>query len=351
MKQGAQTTDDAQPLVAPAGNGVRERVVRTVAMLALRVTLLVSPVPTVILLRRVFAAGGATAAAGLARHAPPPGAIESVLDARYGPEPDMLLDVHRPSSADGALPTVVWVHGGGWIGGSKEELADYCRLVAAAGYGVVAPRYSLAPDSRYPTPTRQVFQALAYVRRNATQLGLDPERIVVCGDSAGAQIAAQVGAVVTTPGYADAVGIEPTIDAGQLLGLVLACGPFDLGLLTTGRSADGRRLVRAVAWAYSGKRRFLDDPHFATLSVARHVSAAFPPVLVTVGNADPLRAHSELLVAELRDDGLEPETLFFPDDHQPPLGHEYQFDLDTPAGGLFFERMLDFLARRLAPQH
>lgn len=87
---------------------------------------------------------------------------------------------------------------------------------------------------------------------------------------------------------------------------------------------------------------------FATCSVANHLSPGFPPALITVGNVDPLRPHSELLVERLRAHGLEPETLFFPADHEPPLGHEYQFDLDTDAGRLFLERMLAFLERRLA---
>ena len=86
---------------------------------------------------------------------------------------------------------------------------------------------------------------------------------------------------------------------------------------------------------------------FATCSVANHLSPAFPPALITVGNADPLRPHSELMVERLRAHGLEPETLFFPGDREPPLSHEYQFDLDTDAGRLFLGRMLAFLERRL----
>lgn len=61
---------------------------------------------------------------------------------------------------------------------------------------------------------------------------------------------------------------------------------------------------------YSGKRRFLDDPVFATSSVSDHLAPAFPPAFIAVGNADPLRPHSELLVERLRAQGIEPETLF-----------------------------------------
>jgi acetyl esterase/lipase len=154
---------------------------------------------------------------------------------------------------------------------------------------------------------------------------------------------------VTTPGYAGTVGVTPTMTPEQLRGLVLACGPYDLALLAEGSATDtGRRLVKAVLWAYAGRRRYLDDPVFATMSVSEQVTPAFPPALVTVGNADPLRPHSELLVERLRANGVKTETLFFPTDHEPPLGHEYQFDLDSDAGRLFLERLLSFLRRRLA---
>ena len=332
---------DPTPLV-PAHHGLGDGFVRACLTAAVRTTLLVSPRPTVLLVRRAFAAGGAAVARGLEAHTP--GDVAETLDERYGESDDELLDLYRPASSSGALPTLVWVHGGGWVGGSKDELAGYFKLIASHGFTVVGPRYSLAPERRYPTPPRQVMEALRFLQANAERLELDATSIVVGGDSAGAQIAAQVAALVTTPGYSDAVGVVPAIAPDRLRGVVLACGPYDLSLLGTSR------LVQAVGWAYSGHRRYRDDPVFSTLSVADHVTAAFPPALVTVGNADPLRPHSERLVERLRSQGSEPETLFFPDDYTPALGHEYQFDLDTAAGRLFLDRMITFLRRVARPE-
>jgi acetyl esterase/lipase len=334
----------ATPLVPATGSGLGGRIAARCLSVAVRLSLLFSPRPAALLVRRVFAAGGRMTAAGLARHAP--AGVASILDERYGDEPDMLLDLHRPASALGPLPLVLWVHGGGFVGGSKDELADYLRLVASNGYAVAAPRYSLAPEHRYPAPPRQVLQALAHLASNAERLGIDPERIALAGDSAGAHIAAQVAAVVTTPGYADAVGIAPTVTAGQLRCLALACGPFDLALVDAATPA-GRRFVDIVLWAYTGRRRFRDDPRSAAWSITENVTSAFPPTLLTVGNADPLRVHSELLAERLRAAGVDVETVFFPPEHPPPLGHEYQFDLDGEAGRTFLERLVAFLGARL----
>ena len=316
------------------------------AGIAVRASLVVTPRLAALLMRRTFAAAGVLSAQKLEKHAPP--GVVARTDERYGDEDDMLLDVFRPAAAAGRLPLVLWVNGGGWVGGAKEGLTGYLKLIASHGYVVAAADYSLAPEHRYPTPLRQMMQALAYLRANADRYQIDPERIIIGGDSAGAQIAAQLGALVTTPGYAAAVGVTPVITAAQLRGLVLACGRYDLGLAARERTGAGRRFTKTIMWAYSGTRHYLRDPFFATFSVANHVTPAFPATFITVGNGDPLRPHSELLAERLRAQGIEPETLFFPTAAgQPLLGHEYQFDLDTPEGQLFLDRMLAFLQRRL----
>jgi acetyl esterase len=315
----------------------------------LRASLLLTPRPAALLIRRVFASAGAKTAAGLAKHAPT--GVASFVDERYGDDADMLVDIYRPGSAGDPLPLLLWVHGGGWVGGSKEELAGYFKLVASKGYVVAGPRYSLAPEHRYPTPLRQMMLALEFLQIEAGRFHIDSSRIALAGDSAGAQIAAQLGGLVTTPGYSEAVGVAPTITPSQLRGLVLACGPYDLTLARQASSAAGRRFIEAVLWAYTGQRHFLDDEAAsASWSITNHVTAAFPPALITVGSVDPIAPHSELLAATLRAHGVEADTLFFPDNHYPPLGHEYQFDLATDAGQLFLERLATFLRERfLAP--
>src|SRR5262249_24905309 len=156
--------------------------------------------------------------------------------------------------------------------------------------------------------------------------------------------AAQTAALATAPEYAEAVGIAPTVAPERLRGIVLACGAYDVSLASGGTPA-GRRFLKTVLWAYSGRRDYARDPVFARMSVVDHVDSRFPSALVTVGNADPLAAHSKSRAVKLEACGVELETLFFPDDRRPALEHEYQFDLDSDAGRLFLARMLAFLER------
>ena len=337
-------SDQPTPLVPPSHGGLAERILRAAFPVAVRVSLWPSPRPAALLVRRVFAAGGAETAETLDRHAP--GDVVALLDERYGDGPDMLLDVYRPAWATTPLPLLLWVHGGGFVGGAKEELAGYLKLLAHDGYVVVGPRYSLAPEHHYPTPPRQMMHALGYLISNRDRLLIDPDRICLAGDSAGAHIAAQLATLVTTPGYSAAVGINPTINSAQLRGVILACGPYDLGLARQSIER-GSRFVQIVLWAYTGKRHFLEDPAAAAWSLTDNLTPSFPPTLVTVGNADPLRPHSELLAEKLREQGVALETVFYPGDHQPRLGHEYQFDLDTEPGRVFLDRARAFLRQRL----
>ena len=192
-------SDQSTPMVPVDWAGLGDRVVRWVIGHAIGLSLLVSPRPAALLIRRVFTKGGEQTARGLARHAP--SGVSALRDQRYGTDADMVLDVYSPQGAPGPLPVVVWVHGGGFLGGSKEELADYFALIASKGYVVIGPRYSLAPEHHYPTPLRQVMQVLSYADANAARLGLDPARIVLAGDSAGAQL--------TAPGMPRRSGCSP----------------------------------------------------------------------------------------------------------------------------------------------
>jgi acetyl esterase/lipase len=304
-----------------------------------------SPWPSALLIRRAFDAGGRLTATALAKHVPP--GIAEQRDLRYdAARAGARLDVFHPAALDGTderLATVVWIHGGGFVSGSKDHVANYLRIIAGQGYTTVGVDYSVAPRACYPTPVREVVVALGYLVREADRLHVDPARIILAGDSAGAHIAAQVALIVSSPGYAATLGIAQPLEAHQLVGVVLHCGPFDFALVDGGGRAGP--FVRSVLWAYLGTKAFEGDPRIAEATIGRHVTAAFPPTFISVGDADPLAPHSVELVSALSEAGVPVEALFFPLDGLSGLGHEYQFDLDGPAGQLALERMLGFLGR------
>src|SRR3954470_5907391 len=300
-----------------------------------------SPWPAALFYRFFMDRGGEAANAALARHVP--AGITALLDQRYDAnDADAVLDVYYPSQENGALPAIVWIHGGGFFSGEKGQVANYSKILAARGYTTVAVGYSLGPKSHYPKPVRQANAALGYLMRNAQRLHIDPARIFLAGDSAGAHIAAQVANAISVPAYATTIGIAPAISRAQLRGVILYCGLYDLALANS-RGAYGH-FMHTATWAYSGRRDGLKAEHLSQFSVARFVTSAFPPAFISAGNADPLLPHSRALAQTLEKQGATVDGLFFADDHKPALRHEYQFDLDTDAGRMALERSMQFLA-------
>jgi acetyl esterase/lipase len=338
--------------------GCATKVLVSVVVLAIATVLVfrATPLPGAALVRLVFEHEAARVSQRLAPLVPL--GIETLRDEVYDDGRQLALDVHRPQSAQGrALPTVVWIHGGAWVSGSKEEVAHYLQILAGEGFTTVAPDYVLAPRESYPAQLEQLDAALAYVLAHAERLGVDRERIFLAGDSAGAQMAAQLAhlvaigdaaAVDTDPGEAvwldwstSPLGGMPALPRQALRGVVLFCGPYDFEQIRF----DGPLgpALTNVAWSLFGSRDFAATPAFRAASVLHHVTSAFPPAFVSVGNADPLVSHSQQLVARLTELGVEVDALLFDAGHTPPLGHEYQFALTDADAQLAFDRMVGFL--------
>lgn len=302
-----------------------------------------SPWPSVWLIRNSFDQGAAQAAASVAPHVP--NGISAQRAISYAPgDKDALLDVFAPTASRGPLPAVIWVHGGGFIAGTRSDpaLAGYMQVLASRGFVIVTIDYTPAPEARFPTPIRQTNAALNYVVANARRYNIDPKRIFLAGDSAGAQIAAQTALTISDRAYAQRIGIAPGMPRESLRGLVLYCGPYDPASM----SFEGpfARPLRTAIWSYVGTRD-PRHPRVAQLSVTPHVTSAYPPAFISVGNADPLAPQSVDLANALRAKEVEVDALFFAPDYKPPLGHEYQLLLSTEAGRQALERSVRFLTR------
>ncbi|WP_026002891.1 alpha/beta hydrolase [Rhodococcus sp. R1101] len=302
-----------------------------------------TPVPGALVVRKVFERDARELTAKLAVEAPE---TDLVADLRYrGDDPDAFLDVYTPPGTTEALPTIVWTHGGAWLSGNRTNYAGYYRRLAAAGFTVVSVGYSPAPGHRYPTPVRQLADAQSYLLEHAGELHIDTDRIVLAGDSAGAQLSAQIAAAITDTDYAEALGVDPAFTADQVRGVVLNCGIYDVSALGGGGGLIGWGVEQAM-WAYTGARDFASSDAARQMSVLDSVTENFPAAYISGGNADPLTAtQSGPLSRRLTGLGVQVDALFYPDDHTPELGHEYQFDLSTPDARAALERTIDFVRK------
>ncbi|HSW81771.1 MAG TPA: alpha/beta hydrolase [Candidatus Saccharimonas sp.] len=300
----------------------------------------VSPWPNALLIRQAFAKNNAQVNDALQKYVP--AGITQVQNQQYKTgDSDAYLDAFYPNNTTAPRPTVVWVHGGAWVAGNKDDIDNYLSILASHGFTAISVNYTLAPEKQYPAPILQLNAALSYIQQNAARLNVDTTHIALAGDSAGSQIVAQMANIITSPSYAAQIGIQPMLPAADLKAMLLNCGAYDLAL--PDYNGPFGKFLHTVLWAYSGTQDFLHDPKLATASVANYLTPQFPPSFITAGNVDPLLAQSTELAGRLQKLGVPTSTLFYPADHQPQLNHEYQFELDNTDGQTALQRMIDFL--------
>ena len=300
----------------------------------------ISPLPSALSMRFIFDKGAIQSNKKLEKYAPD--GVSEIVDIQYdAKDKDAKLDIYYPTKIDKNLPVIVWVHGGGWISGNKGQASNYCKILAAKGYIVVSVDYSIAPEKKYPSPVRQTMAALKFLRDNADKYHIDSSSIFLAGDSAGSQIVAQVANIISDAKYADLMQIPPSIERSNLKGLILYCGPYNTDITNIGGGFGA--FLKAMLWSYSGKKDFMNDTYFKTASITNYVGESFPPSFISAGNDDPLIIQSQELARKLAALNVKVDTLFYPEDFSPKLGHEYQFDLDGNAGKTALDRSLEFL--------
>lgn len=313
-------------------------VVAVVTILAVYVT----PWPSVWVIRSIFDRGAARAAAALASKVPAD--VRIVADVAYVPDDvNARFDVYRGAATTPETPVVIWFHGGGFVSGRRGDVANYLKVLAGRGFTVVNVDYTIAPEATYPAPIRQAIALLDYLDANSERLGVRRDRWVLAGDSAGAQIAAQTAALIANPDYAKALAIHPGVRSAQIAGALLYCGVYDVTHMGEGGGVLGW-FVHSTGWAYSGDRAWRSTGALSSMALAPFITPGFPSTFISAGNADPLGPQSVAMAGVLAAQRVAVTTLFFPADYQPPLAHEYQFDLDTDAGGTALERSVQWLS-------
>ncbi|WP_226594564.1 alpha/beta hydrolase [Microseira wollei] len=345
---------------------LEEIIAENVKFLLDEIELLPEPSRGAYKIRLVFDIVGWTTALKLGKHATenlggkaPDGIFENINKVCYHSIKNEQIDIFYPNSLpdETVLPTIVWVHGGAWISGSKSQIANYLKIIASYGYTVVGVNYSLAPEDTYPTPLIQVNDAIKYLLDDniATKYHIDKDKFALAGDSAGSQIAAQMATTIANPNYVTAladqtqVNISPALEPSQLKCIVLCCGGYNLDSINL-TNPYFKYFIDTVMWSYSGTKDFRQDSKFETFSVCNYVDENFPPSFITVGDADPLHDQSVELNAKLQGKGVQTDTLIYNyGEGSPKLNHEYQFDLDDEGGygRIALDRITAFLNTHL----
>ncbi|MCP2031738.1 acetyl esterase/lipase [Okibacterium sp. HSC-33S16] len=304
-----------------------------------------TPWPSALLIRATFEAGARATIKEMLPYVPA-SAVSNRLDLPVTVASGRsTYDVFTPTATPSQRPTVVWVHGGAWISGRKANVAPYLRILASHGYTAIGVNYPVAPEKTYPAAVRDLNDTIAHIIANADELGVDATRIVLAGDSAGAQLASQLAALTTNPAYANLLGLTPSLAPEQLSATILHCGVYDLDAMAglSGITAWG---FKTALWAYTGTKDWASSSAGATMSTLEFVTPDFPPTFLSGGNGDALTSIQSIPMSiALRNQGVEVTELFWPASHEPALPHEYQFHLDLDEAHTALDRTLEFLDR------
>lgn len=251
------------------------------------------------------------------------------------------LDLYTANDATRLQPLILWVHGGGYVGGDKSCVKPWAHVLAAdVRAAVVSINYCLAPEQHYPGPLLQIGEALTFLQNNAQRFGIDTSRIFLGGDSAGAQIVSQYAALVCNADLQARLKIVPAITREQLRGLLLCCGFYDMDTVLSARFPA----MKTFLWAYTDQKKLDKFARKDELSTVRHISPDYCDTFVTCGKSDPFLKQAYALTDALQKANVATET-YFP--AQKNTGHEYQFLLDTPAGKTAVQKAVEFIEKRL----
>lgn len=221
--------------------------------------------------------------------------VTYINDVQYGSEyPRSFLDIYQNPKATKDSPTLVYVHGGGFIAGDKAfgdpngataGIPAYRQIFFDLGYNFVAINYAFSPEYAYPVPVIQMTQAVKFLQKNAEKYHLNMDKVVISGGSAGGNIIGQFAAVQTNPAYSKEVGIEPILTNNELKAAV-----FDSALLDSIRAhKTGYPVVDFAfgemirAYMQASLLKDIDKNYIQAANIIANVTESFPPSFINDG--------------------------------------------------------------------
>ena len=234
-----------------------------------------------------------------------PGEICYDRGIEYGEDKDFQnLDICFLQRAE-KLPVIVSVHGGGYVYGSTKVYQFYCADLARRGFAVINFNYRLAPKFQYPAPLEDLNAVMNWLASEACtkKYPVDLSHVFLLGDSAGAQIASQYGAIFTNPDYNAQFGFSlPDL---KLLGLGLNCGMYDIPEQI--RLEKGRGIWKD----YLGSRvKNLPE----SLDVLANITKDYPPAHIMTAHGDSMKPFAQPMQDFLQKKGIRCECKIYGDE-------------------------------------
>lgn len=201
---------------------------------------------------------------------------------RVGNTP-LLLDLYRPETTDTPRPAILFIHGGGWVGGDRADYTIYAQQFAAWGYVAGTISYRFSSEAKFPGCVSDAKCAVRWLRANAARLGVNPDQIAVAGGSAGGHLSMMIGYssdVAELEGEGGHAEVSSAVQA-----VINLYGPTDL----TAPVAQGHPSVTGLmGGAYADMTEA-----YRQASPLHHLDAGDPPTFIIQGTLDTIVPSSQ----------------------------------------------------------
>ncbi|MBK8506628.1 MAG: alpha/beta hydrolase [Saprospiraceae bacterium] len=211
---------------------------------------------------------------------------------------ELKFDLIQPKDVTGPFPAILFFHGGGWQAGDKWHGHHWIRMFADLGFVGISVGYRFAPEFAWPAQVQDAKAAVRFLRKNAIELNIDPNRIGVMGESAGAYLALMVG---STGGIDELEGDGGSPDFSSRVQAVVSY--FGASDFTQTRAKLSAQVEEEVMQYYKKPLSevmadFIGSPNpdestLQKMSVLTYIDGTDPPVLIFQGDNDPFVSVSQ----------------------------------------------------------
>lgn len=260
--------------------------------------------------------------------------VEKDIEYGRGQDVSLQLDLYSPKEPTKDVPGLIFVHGGGWKKGHRNDYRYYCIKFAEQGYVVATISYRLRDVAPFPAAVEDAKCAVRWMRSNAKKIGVDPDRIAILGGSAGGHLSMMVGYSSDKPELEGNGGHQDV--SSRVQAVVNLYGPSDL---TTPEASVRESVVEFL----DGKSIEESPEVYQLASPSSHISSDDPATLILHGTIDKIVpiAQSDQLDQRLTDSSV-------PHEYHRLEGWPHTMDVAAPVNEYCFKVMSAFFEKHLS---
>lgn len=261
-------------------------------------------------------------------------------------DPMHQLNLYWPEEETGNIPTIIDIHGGGWMYGDKDLNRPYCEYLASKGFRVMGMSYRLLPHTDLQGMVQDIFASIHYLEYHAAEYGFDFGDVLLTGDSAGGHLTSLVMCIQQSKKLQKIYGVKPF--AFNFTAAVICNGVCEMhdiyaftGFLCRGSDKEMQKMLLG--------RQGANAPWNGYMNFSQVIEEAKPlPLMVISSESDPFYVHIQWLLETLRQKCWPCETVIWKKEDGKHLGHVFQIaNPDWEESKVTNDKMLDFFRKAI----